>query len=162
QIALLQTFADQAVIAIRNVRLFNDVQTRTRELAEALEQQTATSEVLGVISRSPGELRPVFETMLENAIRICEAKFGNLFLLEREGVFRACAVHGETDYVDYWRREPVINVDHPVIPLARLTRTKQVVHVLDLSVDASYIERNPRIVALVEVARARTLLAVPM
>ena len=80
QIELVTTFADQAVIAIENVRLFDEVQARTAELSEALEQQTATSEVLQVISSSPGELEPVFTAMLENAVRICEAKFGNLFL----------------------------------------------------------------------------------
>ena len=70
------------MIAIENVRLFDEVQARARELTEALEQQTATSEVLQVISRSPGELEPVFQAMLENAIRICDAKFGNLLLYE--------------------------------------------------------------------------------
>src|SRR5262245_47768795 len=82
QIQLLKTFADQAVIAIENVRLFEAEQARTRELSESLEQQTATSEVLQVISSSPGELEPVFNAMLANAIRICEAKFGVLFLVE--------------------------------------------------------------------------------
>src|SRR5262249_27241181 len=80
QIELVQTFADQAVIAIENARLFDEVQARTRELSESLEQQTATSEVLKVISSSPGELEPVFNAMLANATRICDAAFGNLFL----------------------------------------------------------------------------------
>src|SRR5262249_40155919 len=79
QIELVETFADQAVIAIENVRLFDQVQARTRELSESLEQQTATSEVLRVISSSPGELEPVFQAMLENAVRICEAKFGTMY-----------------------------------------------------------------------------------
>ena len=79
-IALLKAFADQAAIAIENVRLFEAEQQRTRELTESLEQQTATADVLKVISRSPGELEPVFQVMLENATRICEAKFGTLYL----------------------------------------------------------------------------------
>src|SRR5215468_12020556 len=82
QIELVETFADHAVIAIENVRLFDEVQARTHELSEALEHQTATSEVLNVISRSPGELEPVFQTMLSNATRLCDAKFGNLLLYE--------------------------------------------------------------------------------
>src|SRR5262249_16547423 len=93
QIELLKTFADQAAIAIENVRLFEAEQARTRELSESLEQQIATSEVLKVISSSPGELKPVFEAMLANATRICEAKFGNLLLLEGDG-FRTVALHG--------------------------------------------------------------------
>jgi GAF domain-containing protein len=82
QIKLVETFADQAVIAIENVRLFEAEQQRTRELSESLEQQMATSEVLKVISTSPGALQPVFETILQNAVRICGAKFGNLWLCE--------------------------------------------------------------------------------
>src|SRR5262249_26240856 len=92
QIELVETFADQAVIAIENVRLFDEVQARTRELSESLEQQTATAEVLRVISSSPGELEPVFNSMLENAVRICEASFGNLLLYEGD-VFRHVALH---------------------------------------------------------------------
>src|SRR5262249_55577177 len=90
QIELVTTFADQAVIAIENVRLFDEVQARTRELSESLEQQTATSEVLRVISSSPGELEPVFEAMLANATRICEAKFGVLFRCDGD-MFHAAA-----------------------------------------------------------------------
>ena len=92
QIALLQTFADQAVIAIENTRLLNELRQRTNDLSESLEQQTATSEVLSVISSSPGELQPVFQAMLENAVKLCDAKFGMLNLFDGE-VFRNVAVH---------------------------------------------------------------------
>ena len=91
-VALLKAFADQAAIAIENVRLFEAEQQRTRELTKSLQQQTATADVLKVISRSPGELEPVFQVMLENATRICEAKFGTLYLSENDG-FRATAMH---------------------------------------------------------------------
>jgi two-component system, NtrC family, sensor kinase len=139
QIALVTNFANQAVMAIENTRLLN-------ELRESLQQQTATADVLKVISGSPGELEPVFQAMLENATRICEAKFGNLFL--REGnVFRAVAVYGLPSYVEHMRREPLIDLDkNPDIPLARLTRTMEVLHIPDLTTDQAYIERNSRIV----------------
>jgi GAF domain-containing protein len=162
QIALLQTFADQAVIAIENARLFEAEQQRSRELTESLEQQTATSEVLKVISSSPGELQPVFDTMLGNATRICEAKLGNLFLREGENL-RAVAVHGESGYADWYRRDPVVVMrDHPRTPLDRAIKTKQVIHIPDLRRDPSYLERTPRVVSLVESASARAMIVVPM
>ena len=163
QIELVETFADQAVIAIENVRLFDEVQARTRELSEALEQQTATSEVLGVISSSPGDLLPVFNAILANATRICEAKFGNLFLYE-EDAFRAGALHGAPPaYAEHWRQHPVVGLgDHPLIPLARLAETKEVGHIADLRGERGYIERDPVFVTLVEGAQARTMLLVPM
>jgi len=123
QIQLLNTFADQALIAIENVRLFGAEQARTRELSEALEQQTATSEVLKAISSSPGELEPVFDAMLANATRICEATFGNLFL--REGpIFRAVAVHNKKSYNDYLRRNSLVDLRaNPGVPLDRVARS---------------------------------------
>ena len=100
--------------------------------------------------------------MLENATRICEATFGHLWLFEGNA-FRGVAVHSEQSYADYRRRNPVIDLrDHPAIPLDRLAKTKQVVHVPDLRTDQSYIGKDDRIVTLVEVAGARTFVAVPM
>jgi two-component system, NtrC family, sensor kinase len=161
QIELLKTFADQAAIAIENVRLFEAEQARTRELSESLEQQTATSEVLKVISSTPGELEPVFNAMLANATRICEAKLGHLFL--REGyIFRAVAIYSKESHVDL-RRNPVLDVrDNPGTPIDLLFKTKQVVHIPDLKTDQSYIGRNNRIVPLVDVGGARTFVTVPM
>jgi GAF domain-containing protein len=134
QIELLTTFADQAVIAIENVRLFDEVQARTRELSEALEQQTATSNVLRVISSSPGELEPMFETMLANAVRICGAKFGVTSVREGDA-FRVIATHGAPPaFVEQRRREPIIRPT-PGHNLERLMRTKEVVHVPDILAD---------------------------
>jgi GAF domain-containing protein len=161
QIELVTTFADQAVIAIENVRLFDEVQARTRELGESLEQQTATSEVLRVISSSPGELEPVFNTMLENATRICEAKYGNLFLCEGDA-FRLVAMHGAPPaWAEKWRRDPVVRPG-PGTGLGRVARTKDVVHIADLTKEQAYIERDPLFVGQVELAGGRTLLVVPM
>src|SRR5262249_10809517 len=161
-IELVTTFADQAVIAIENVRLFDEVQARTRELSESLEQQTATSEVLKVISSSPGELEPVFNAMLANATRICDATFGNLFL--REGpIFRAVAIQSQKSHADILRRTPVIDLRHnPGVPLDRLTKTKQVVHIPDVRIAQSYIAKDDRMISLVEVAGVRTYAVVPM
>jgi GAF domain-containing protein len=159
QIELAGTFADQAVIAIENVRLFDEVQARTHELSEALEQQTATSEVLRVISSSPGELNPVFEAMLANATRLCEANFGSLYLREGDA-FRITAMHNAPPaYEELRRSEPVIDSAHPAVQvlLGRLAETKEIVHITDLMA-APLAARG----ALAKFAGARTVLAVPM
>jgi GAF domain-containing protein len=162
QIELVTIFADQAAIAIENVRLFDEVQARTRELSESLEQQTATSEVLKVISSSPGELEPVFNAMLANATRICEAMFGGLFLYEAP-LFRATAIHSKQSYDDYLRRNPVVDLrENPGTPLDRVANSKRVVHIPDLRTDQSYIGKNRFIVRLVEAVGARTFVSVPM
>src|SRR5262249_30255609 len=127
QIKLVETFADQAVIAIENVRLFEAEQQRTRELSESLERQTATAEVLSIISSSPGELEPVFEAMLANATRLCEAKFGALYLFEGD-CFRVVAVHGSAprSFVEARRKYPVLPVTSGT-SLGRVAATKQTV-----------------------------------
>src|SRR5262249_39699466 len=143
------------------------LEARTRELAEArrhlfeaLEQQTATSEVLKVISSSPGDLQPVFQTMLENATRICGASFGNLLLYEGDA-FRFVAFHNTpAAFVAEHKRAPIR--PGPNTGLGRAARTKQVVHIADLMADSAYAERDPLRVAAVEVLGARTFLAVPM
>jgi two-component system, NtrC family, sensor kinase len=160
QVELVQTFADQAVIAIENVRLFDEVQARTRELSEALEQQTATSEVLSVISASPGELDTVFSAMLSNALRICEAKFGNLFLYEG-GAFREVShVNTPPGFEAFLRLGPVAPT--PGTGLARIVGTKQVAHIDDIRNLEAYASRDPFVVAGVEAGGIRTLLIVPM
>ena len=142
QIELVKNFAAQAVIAIENTRLLS-------ELRESLEQQTATSEVLGVISSSPGELKPVFDTMLENAVRICGAKFGNLFLLEGER-YRIVAVQGEPHYAEYNRANPVTEVKDAAGSHSIACGGEQRLHIPDMREDPSYLAGNKRIAALVE------------
>src|SRR5262249_11229922 len=159
QIELATTFADQAVIAIENVRLFEEVQARTRELSAALEQQTATSEVLSVISRSPGELEPVFQAMVENAMRICEAKFGLLFEFA-EGAFRALSSFGlPPAFADFHREWRVWGPD---TGLGQLARTRQPVHVEDMLAGRAYAEHDPGRMAAIELGGVRTFVAVPM
>jgi GAF domain-containing protein len=154
QITLVQNFAAQAIIAIENTRLLN-------ELRQSLEQQTATADVLRVISSSPGELEPVFQAMLENAVHICEAKFGDLWLAEGDG-FRFGALYGTpAAYAEAWMREPLIHPG-PSTGLVRAKHTKSVVHIADVMTEPAYAEREPIRVALVELAGARTLVVVPM
>jgi two-component system, NtrC family, sensor kinase len=146
------TAAPPASSTLANLQ--EQVSALTRELAEAREQQTATSEVLGIISSSPGELERVFQTMLANAVRICEAKFGMLFRYDG-GAFHAAASLGvPPPYADYLRGRAHVVSEHPHNPLTRIARTKEVLHIPDITADQSYIERNPRIVALVELGGA--------
>jgi GAF domain-containing protein len=159
EVALIKAFADQAVIAIENTRLLNELRQRTGDLSEALEQQTATSEVLKVISSSPGDLKPIFNAMLENAVRICEAKFGIMFSFN-DGAFRALSSYGDPG--GHSIEQPHVLSEHPHNPLTRMANSKEAVHIADLTAERAYIERNARVVRLVESAGARTLLDVPM
>ena len=154
QIELVKNFAAQAVIAIENTRLLNELRQRTDDLTESLEQQTATSEVLRVISSSPGELEPVFQAMLENATRICEGKFGTLFLCE-EDAFRVVAQNLPPALSELRQRERVVRPG-PWSSLVRSSRTKQVVQIADLRADKGYFERDPLRVTLIEVGGIRS------
>ena len=156
QIELVKNFAAQAVIAIENTRLLN-------ELRQSLQQQTATSEVLKVISSSPGELEPVFNAMLENATRICEAKFGVLFRSEGDAL-RVVALHGAPlAYVEERRRNPIIR-PHPETTLGRAVATKQTVQLTEVLEEPSYFDAPSGYTGaqLAKLAGARTVLAVPM
>ncbi|MCX7313268.1 MAG: ATP-binding protein [Alphaproteobacteria bacterium] len=138
------------------------VEQRTHELSESLEQQTATSEVLQVISSSPGELEPVFRAMLESATRICGAQFGMLWQSEGKN-FRAVALHGlPPALADQRQQEPVMQPDADYIPMNRLARTKAVLQVEDIRNDESYRKGFKPLVTLADVGGARTLLLVPM
>jgi class 3 adenylate cyclase len=138
-----------------------EVARLSQELHEALEQQTAISEVLRVISGSSGELEPVFKTILENAVRVCGAKFGNLWLRDGDN-FRIASTHGAPSaYRDFLRREPVVRPP-PDMPLGRVASTKQVAQVADITAARSYVEGDPFVVAAAELAGYRTVISVPM
>src|SRR5258707_813105 len=159
-IELVTTFADQAVIAIENVRLFDEVQARTRDLTESLQQQTATADVLKVISSSPGDLEPVFQAMLENATRICGANFGQMNLYE-EGSFRPVAFYNmPAAYTASWAHTSF--QPHPQSGLGTVARTHQVVHIEDIRTLPAYLEGNPSVVAISDLAGARSYFVVPM
>ena len=148
----------EATIAAANLR---DVETAARAMAEALEQQTATSEVLGVISSSPGELEPVFEDMLANATRLCEARFASLNLSEGDQ-FRRVALHNASAALaEHWQCHPTVR-PHPGSAFGRAAHTRQVVQVDDIRTTLAYVERDPIVVAGVELGGYRTVLVVPM
>jgi GAF domain-containing protein len=161
QIELVSNFAAQAVIAIENTRLLNELRQRTGDLSESLEQQTATSEVLKVISSSGGELQPVFETLLDNATRLCGAKFGNLYLCE-DDAFRTVAMYNAPPAFAHARqREPLFRAPQGGA-LSRMAATKQSVHIPDVTLEAGYLERQPLFVSLVELGGFHAMVAVPM
>src|SRR5262249_31090235 len=154
QIELIQNFANQAVIAIENTQLLN-------ELRESLQQQTATANVLQVISSSPGELEPVFETILANATRLCEAKFGTLQLRENDA-FRVAAMHNPPPvFAEARRRNPLI-YPNPHNAIGRVMATKRLVHIADYTQELAYKQGDPAAVSIVERAGARTFLLMPM
>ena len=141
--------------------LQKQVSALTRELAAAREQQTATADVLKVISSSPGELAPVFTAMLANAVRICEAKFGTLFLREGDA-FRAAATHNAPVALAEARARDLILRPPPNSALGRVAITKEVAYIADIKTTRSYIEGDPYVVASVDLGGYRTILGVPM
>jgi len=165
QIELVTTFADQAVIAIENTRLLNELRQRTDDLSELLEQQTAASQVLQVISSSTGELEPVFQAILASATRTCDAKFGLLYRIEN-GAGRIISKLGiPPAFAEYLKRgphRPPLNRVSPLTPIGRVIQSRQLVHLADYRTDQSYLDRDPATVAAIELGDIRTLLVVPM
>src|SRR5438477_3672134 len=160
EVELLSNFAAEAVIAIENARLLNELRQRTADLGESLEQQKATFEVLKVISSSPGELEPVFRAILENATRICEAKIGILFGFD-DGAYTAVATLGVTaEYQEYLDRGPIR--PGPGTGLGRVAAGEHTVHIIDTHAEQAYADREPLRVATAELGGARSLLNVPM
>ena len=141
--------------------LRHQLEQRARELKEARDQQAATSEVLSIIARSPGDLKSVFGAILKNATRLCDAKFGNLLLYEN-GAFRRVALYGAPRaWAEATNRQPVIP-HNAVNPLFRIVRTRQVVHIPDMKAEQVYLDGAPDVVGMVEQSGARTIAAVPM
>ncbi len=162
QIALLENFAAQAVIAMENARLLNELHQRTSDLTESLEQQTATSEVLQVVSSSPGDLGPVFATMLQNAVRICDAKWGTVHSWDGDALHLMATLNTPTAFAEARERIPLYR-PHPQSLLGRIVTTKNLVHIEDAASEQVYTERlDPAYVAAVELGGVRTAMGVPM
>jgi class 3 adenylate cyclase len=167
QIALITNFAAQAVIAIENARLLNelrqrtdDLTERTADLTEALEQQTATSEVLQVISSSPGDLEPVFATMLEKAVRICDASFGNIYRWDGEALHLLATQNTPPAFAEALKGSP--RRPHPANATGLMLTTKKTTHIADTAASEAYAERHPATVAAVELGGIRSVLSVPL
>src|SRR5262249_41502192 len=160
QVALLTNFSAQAVIALQKTRPLHALRARTTDLGEALERQTATSEVLQVISRSPGDLEPAFNSILANARRICAAKFAHLLLYDGK-LFHAAAFEGASAaFIEFWQRGP--HALDPETSPRRAVATRQVVHVPDVQQTERFRKPNPQLAALADLAGARSVLVVPM
>src|SRR5260221_12497782 len=144
-----------------DVDLKKENATLRRELAEALERQTATSEVLQIISRTPGELQPVFQSMLENATRVCGAKFGIMNLYEGDGVFATAALYNVPPAFAASREHVQIR-PYPESGLGTVARTNQVVHIRDVRAGPAYLAGDPVSVGMGDLAHARTSVIVPM
>jgi GAF domain-containing protein len=161
EIELVTAFANQAVIAIENARLFEAEQQRTRELAEIVEQQAAASELLRIINSSPGALEPVFATMLEQAVRICDATFGNIYRWDGSALHIVATHNTPPAFADERRRLPYH--PDPQSPVGHMLAHKQLMHVRDVTMEEAYLaQRDSGAVAAVELGRARTVLSVPL
>jgi GAF domain-containing protein/nitrogen-specific signal transduction histidine kinase len=160
QIALLQNFAAQAVIAMENARLLDDLRQRTSDLQEALEQQTATAEVLQVINTSPGVLEPVFDTLLERAMRLCEAAFGSLYTYDGDRLHYGAQRGVPAEYAEFRTKHPPM--PQPGGSLARAIETRHSHQVVDVMAGERYHSGNPNTRAMVELGGVRTILAVPL
>ena len=154
-IAVLQTFANQAVIAIENVRLFDEVQARTAELSESLEYQTATSEVLNVISRAPSQLQPVFEAIVETAGRLCEAEYALVYRLQEGKYHVAASNNAEAELIRYAREHPLAPGRESVI--GRTALEGRTVHIPDCLTDPEY-----KVLEYQKVGKYRTNLGIPL
>jgi signal transduction histidine kinase len=155
QIALLQTFADQAVIALGNVRLFEEVQERTEDLRESLQFQTATSDVLKVISSSPDSLQPVLDVIVDTARHLCGTETSTIFLLKDERFHIAAASGAMPEYLEYLRNNPIA-LDQPGSSTSRAAREKRMVHIPDIGADPEF-GQGP-----MAVGQRRALLSVPL